>query len=332
MGPKNSTKIKHHGKQILVEETQSRLGVFPPPSSSVPHTAYKTRKGHMFRASAETFFTSSIAKKYRGKVQLIFTSPPFPLNRKKKYGNLQGQEYVKWLATFAPYFREILKPEGSIVLEMGNAWEPGKPVMSTLALEALLGFLAKGKFHLCQQFICHNPARLPTPAQWVNVERIRVKDAYTHLWWMSPSDRPKADNRRVLKNYSPAMLKLLGNRKYNSGRRPSEHAIGATSFLRRNNGAIPSNVLTLANTSSTDDYLRYCKTHDLQPHPARQPIRLPEFFVRFLTRPSQLVMDPFAGSNTTGAAAERLKRRWISMEPCEDYVSGSVGRFTQVTE
>lgn len=286
----------------------------------------------MIGGSAEAVLTSPFARKYLRKVQLIFTSPPFPLNRKKKYGNLQGEAYVEWLSSFAPIFRKFLKHDGSIVMEMGNAWEPGQPVMSTLALRALLAFLDKGQFNLCQQFICYNPARLPSPAQWVNVERIRVKDSYTHVWWMAPSDRPKADNRSVLKEYSSSMLKLLGSKKYNAGKRPSEHHIGKCSFLQNNKGAIPSNVLTLANTSANDDYLNFCRKQGFQPHPSRMPVGLPEFFIKFLTAPRDLVLDPFAGSNTTGVTAERLKRRWISIEPREDYIAGSRGRFLSTTE
>jgi site-specific DNA-methyltransferase (cytosine-N4-specific) len=284
----------------------------------------------MIRGTAEDVLTSREAKKYQGKVQLIFTSPPFPLNRKKRYGNLQGQDYVKWLASFATIFRRLLKRNGSIVIELGNAWERGRPTMSTLPLEALLAFRNEGTFHLCQQFVCHNPARLPSPAQWVNVERIRVKDAYTQVWWMSPAERPKADNRRVLKEYSQAMLKLLSSKRYNAGRRPSEHNIGARSFLTNNKGAIPPNVLILTNTMANDEYQQYCRRNRFAIHPARMPPGLAEFFINFLTKPGDLVLDPFAGSNTTGAVAERLKRRWVSIEPQCDYIRGSRGRFKAV--
>jgi hypothetical protein len=266
-------------------------------------------------------------KRYLGKVQLIFTSPPFPLNRKKRYGNEVGDEYVQWLADFASLFRDYLKDDGSIVMEVGNAWEPGSPVMSTLALESLLEFMKKGGLRLCQQFICYNPARLPSPAQWVNIERIRVKDAYTHVWWMSPTENPKADNRRVLKAYSESMKRLLKTQKYNAGNRPSQHKIGAKSFLTNHNGAIPPNVLTLSNTKSSDSYSKYCRERGLDFHPARMPIDLPDFFIRFLTEARDIVLDPFAGSNTTGAAAENLKRRWIAIEPNASYLAGSKGRF-----
>jgi DNA modification methylase len=295
--------------------------------SQKPTVRYRTGKGVMYKSRIESFIDSKHFPQYEGKVHLILTSPPFPLNRKKKYGNLQGQDYVNWLSELAKPLRKLLHPKGSIVLEMGNAWEPGQPVMSTLALEALLAFLKDGDLKLCQQFICHNPARLPSPAQWVNVERIRLKDSYTHVWWMSPTGRPKADNTQVLKPYSAAMLKLLESKKYNSGKRPSEHRIGKTSFLTRNAGAIPSNVLSFSNTGNHDVYQRYCRDEGIQVHPARMPLGLAEFFIRFLTKKGDLVLDPFAGSNTTGAAAAKLLRRWAAIEADENYIQGSRGRF-----
>jgi DNA modification methylase len=288
---------------------------------------YSTKFGTLIHGTFEDALNSDFSEKWRGKVDLVFTSPPFPLNRKKKYGNYQGRAYIDWLANFAPIVRSLLKPRGSIVMEVGNAWEPGRPIMSTLWLRALLEFLDAGNFRLCQQFIYNNPARLPGPAQWVTVERIRVKDSYSNLWWMSTTDRPKATNRRILQTYSKSMLKLLKTHKYNSGIRPSEHRVGEKSFFRKHIGAIPSNVITLANTEASSAYLNYCRSRNLRLHPARMPIGLAEFFIKFLTKPGDLVLDPFAGSNTTGAAAEALGRKWISVESDEVYVKGSLGRF-----
>lgn len=301
-----------------------RWGVEPP---TMPHLAYGTKRGRVFHAKIERFLDSNKAKTMRGKVKLVFTSPPYPLNRKKKYGNLTGSEYVTWISNLAPRLRNLLTKDGSIVIEIGNSWEPGKPTMSTLAIEALLKFKEIGGLQLCQQFICYNPARLPSPAQWVNVERCRVKDSFTQVWWFSRTARPDASNKRVLKPYSPSMLDLLKRRKYNAGKRPSEHDIGAESFFKNNGGAIPSNVLTFANTSAGDAYLRHCARIGVQPHPARMPIGLAEFFIKFLTSPRNLVLDPFGGSNVTGAAAERLKRRWITIEANGHYIQGSLGRF-----
>ena len=135
-----------------------------------------------------------------GKVQLILTSPPFPLNNKKKYGNLNGDEYLAWFSSLAELFSKVLKPNGSIVIEMGNSWEKDRPVQSLLHLNSLMSFVnnEKAGLRLCQEFICYNPARLPSPAQWVTINRIRAIDSFTHIWWMSNSDYPKADNRRIL--------------------------------------------------------------------------------------------------------------------------------------
>lgn len=292
--------------------------------------AYQTDLGAMYLGDAKNWLESGIADEYRGKVQLIFTSPPFPLNHKKKYGNLNGEDYIDWLSSFASIFSELVSDDGSIVIELGNSWVPGRPVMSSLTLRSLLALLDKGKLHLCQQFVCYNPARLPSPAQWVNVERIRVKDAFTHIWWMSPNERPKADNRQVTKKYSKSMKQLLSSQKYNAGKRPSGHRIGETSFLQDNKGAIPPNVLVFPNTRSSDPYRQYCTKHELPMHPARMPFGLPEFFIKFLTDKGDIVLDPFAGSNTTGAASERLGRRWISTETNQDYIEGSRAWFPSV--
>lgn len=292
----------------------------------------------MYRSSVEDFLASGFADAVRGDVQLLFTSPPFPLNRAKRYGNRQGKEYLDWLGGLAQPLGDLLADDGSFVVEVGNAWEPGEPVMSTLTLEALLKLKEEGGFQLCQQFVVYNPARLPSPAQWVNVERIRVKDAYTNVWWMSRTARPKADNRRILSDYSLSMKKLLERQSYNDGDRPSEHKIGKSSFLTDHGGAIPPNVLnfenfenllTISNTVSTDAYRRYCKAHDLRIHPARMPPDLAEFFIRFLTDEADLVLDPFGGSNTSGATAEALGRRWLTVEPDADYIGGSRGRFDE---
>jgi site-specific DNA-methyltransferase (cytosine-N4-specific) len=300
---------------------------------------YETRLGSMYCGNSLAVLADKSVQKKFGKAQLIFTSPPFPLNAKKSYGNLQGEKYIAWLAKFAPLLTGLLKPRGSIVIEIGNAWEPERPVMSTVVLKALLRFLEAGGLSLCQEFVWYNPARLPSPVQWVNVERSRVKDAFTRIWWMSPSDRPKADNRRVLAEYSPSMKRLIRTQTYNAGTRPSEHNIGKKSFLTDNGGAIPPNVfdghlapgwstlLKGTNTRSADGYLEFCRKHDFKLHPARMPNEIVKFFVKFLTDKGDLVIDPFGGSNTTGAVAEELGRKWVSCEANWSFAATSVSRF-----
>jgi site-specific DNA-methyltransferase (cytosine-N4-specific) len=85
--------------------------------------------------------------------------------------------------------------------------------------------------------------------------------------------------------------------------------------------------LEVPNTCSRDDYFRHCRAAGLPIHPARFPPALPDFFIRFLTEPGQLVLDPFAGSNVTGQVAQHLERRWVAIEINGDYVAGSQFRF-----
>ena len=301
--------------------------------------AYTTPLGRLYVGKAEAALASTAVRRAKGRVQLVFTSPPFPLSREKAYGNLRGNPYTDWLAGFARPLAELLTPNGSIVLEVGNGWEPGRPTQSTAGLKALLAFQEAAGLHLCQEFICYNPARLPTPIEWVGIRRVRVKDAFTRVWWLSPNPDPKADNRRVLTEYSDSMRRLLRRGTYQGGRRPSEHKISKTAFLTNHGGAIPSNVLVppseddltavlpIPNTRSKDPYPKQCKARGLAVHPCRMPPALVRFFVEFLTDPGDLVLDPFAGSNTTGRVAEDLGREWLAIEASGDYAEASEVRF-----
>ena len=308
---------------------------------------YSTKLGQYFVGDAIELLCGKLGEDLKGNVQLIITSPPFPLNNKKRYGNLNGTEYKDWFVNLAEAFSEVLTDDGSIVIELGNAWEPERPVQSLLHLESLLEFVKhpRAGLRLCQQFICYNPARLPTPAQWVTVNRIRTVDSFTQIWWMAKQDYPKANNEKVLRPYSKSMKLLLERRKYNAGRRPSQHVVGRNSFFKDNGGSIPhnlvqlepideekdirlpNNVFSVANTKSNDFYLRTCRERGITPHPARMPLEIACLFIEFLTDPGDLVLDPFAGSNTTGFCAEKLLRRWISVDKCEEYGGQSVIRF-----
>lgn len=305
---------------------------------------YETKLGKMFQGSIEDALQSQTFLALKGKVNLIVTSPPFPLVRKKKYGNETGEAYLQWLEALACPLAELLTEDGSIVIEIGNAWEPGVPVMSTLPLEALLAFKRSAKLNLCQHVICHNPARLPSPAAWVNIKRSRLKDSFTHVWWLSKSSEPKADNRRVLNPYSKDMLRLLKSQKYNAGTRPSGHVISESGFLKDHGGAISPNVLSLNDQDGPESLLKFsgtmwdaqyrefCKQKGVPAHPARMQPSLSAFFIQFLTEQGDLVFDPFAGSNTTGSVAESLDRKWMGVELSMEYVVGSMGRFDSLID
>jgi site-specific DNA-methyltransferase (cytosine-N4-specific) len=295
--------------------------------SPTPQLAYKTDLGSAYQSSIEDFLESRFAKELKGKAQLVFTSPPFPLASPKSYGNHNGTTYIEWMIRIVESLKPLLKPTGSIVIEIGNAWDKGSPTMSTVPLETLIRIGSETGLHICQQFICNNPNRLPSPVVYVNKERIRVKDSFTHVWWYGKNERPYANNRSVLREYSPAMKRLLKTQTYNHGLRPSEHQIGETSFLKDNGGSIPSSVLEFGGSSVDKHYREWCIQNDLKQHPAKMAEALADFFIQFLTRKGDLILDPFGGSNTTGSAAEKSGRKWVSIEKNHSYLRGSIGRF-----
>lgn len=261
-------------------------------------------------------------------VDLVITSPPFALLREKEYGNRSQNTYVEWLHEFGVQVKRVLKPTGSFVLDLGGAYERGKPIRSLYQWRVLLDFCDNIGLRLAEEFYWHNPAKLPSPIEWVNKRKIRVKDSVNTVWWFSKSDWPKADVRKVLTPYSDRMKKLIQDpeRFYTPKDRPSGHDIG-TGFGIDNGGAIPPNLLQIPNTEATSSYLRRCKALGREGHPARFPAALPEFFIKFLTDPDDLVVDIFSGSNTTGKVCENLGRRWISMEERRDYAALSLIRF-----
>lgn len=308
----------------------------------------------------QSYYTTAYGQAYLGdslnilkelpsqSIDLICTSPPFALLRQKAYGNVAASEYIKWFLQFAHEFKRILKFKGSLVIDIGGTWTRGFPVRSLYHYELMLRLCQAEKdggcgFFLSQELYWYNPAKLPTPAEWVTVRRERVKDAVNTVWWLSPSEHPKANNRRVLKPYSESQKVLMKNG-YKPKMRPSEHDI-SDKFGKDNGGAIPPNifsdteceggigdpvpvnVIAASNTSSNDYYQTRCRKEGIKPHPARFPAALPEFVISLTTEEGDLVLDPFAGSNTTGAVAEKLKRHWLSFEIEENYLKGSKFRF-----
>ncbi len=260
-------------------------------------------------------------------MNLILTSPPFALKRKKEYGNEEEDKYCDWFMSFAPHLQRILTSNGSLVLDLGGAYKPGFPVRSVYQFELLVRLVKEAGFFLAQEFYHYNPARLPAPAEWVNVRRVRVKDSVNVVWWLSKSPNPKADNRQVLRPYSASMQSLLKNG-YKPKLRPSGHDI-SDKFSRNNGGAIPPNLLEIANTDSNGRYQQLCREHNIKAHPARFPPQFAEFFIKFLTDEGDLVFDPFGGSNTTGFVAEKQRRRWFISELSEEYLRGSKFRFLE---
>jgi DNA modification methylase len=296
------------------------------PEALLPYRVYHTTSGAQLCGDSRDLLSHLPTES----VDLIVTSPPFALLREKTYGNESQAEYVDWLLQFAAAARPALKETGSFVMDLGGAYQRGKPVRSLYQWRVLLRMCDDLGYRLAEEFYWHNPAKLPSPIEWVNKRKIRVKDSVNTVWWFSKGDWPKADVRQILAPYSDRMKKLIKDPDgfYKPKDRPSGHDI-SKGFGTDNGGAIPPNLLTYPNTDSNSHYLRTCNAMERESHPARYPSELPAFFVKFLTDPGDLVVDIFSGSNTTGRVAADLGRRWISMEERRDYASLSAVRFLE---
>jgi site-specific DNA-methyltransferase (cytosine-N4-specific) len=320
-----------------MEITQKQAGLFARdgdnPASLLPtrHPYYSTPLGAAYLADAVEILNLLPTDS----VNAVVTSPPYALHFKKEYGNVAKSTYVDWFLRFARQILRVLAPDGSFVLNIGGSYNEGEPTRSLYHFKLLIALVEEVGFHLAQECFWYNPAKMPMPAEWVTVRRIRVRDSVEYIWWLSKTPWPKADNRAVLKPYSKDMHRLNG-KGVNRTVRPSGHNIKPSFANIDAGGSIPSNVvewdgpsemLIFGNNAANDAYTLRCKEQGSKPHPARFPAALPQFFIQLLTTYGDIVLDPFAGSNTTGAVAEKLERRWIAVEMVEPYLEASKLRF-----
>jgi site-specific DNA-methyltransferase (cytosine-N4-specific) len=303
--------------------------------------------GPLLIPGREAYYTTPLGAAYLGDslellralpadgVNLVVTSPPYALHFKKSYGNVSKADYVEWFKPFAAEVFRVLRDDGSFVLNIGGSWNEGAPTRSLYQYKLLIALVEEIGFHLAQECYWYNPAKMPVPAEWVTVRRVRVKDSVEHVWWLSKTKHPKASNLNVLKPYSADMLRLNA-RGLKETTRPSGHVINASWDKMKAAGAIPGNVieeqlpddlLKFGNNSANDAYTMRCKEAGIQIHPARFPAALPAFFIKMLTDEGDVCLDIFAGSNTTGATAEKLERRWMAMELLPEYLDASKFRF-----
>ena len=261
-------------------------------------------------------------------VDLVVTSPPYALTTRKPYDNVHASVYVDWFRPFARQIHRVLSDTGSLALVIGGTWNAGEPTRSLYHFRVLIDLCDTVGFHLAQEFYWWSPSKMPGGAQWVTVQRKRVKDAVEPIWWLGKTRYAKANNRAVLWPYSESYKKRAATGKgINRQRTPSGHPLILRRRYRDNGGAIPPNLLAIAHTDSHSQYHQYCRAQHIEAHPARFPATLPEFFVRLCTDEGDTVLDPFAGSCVTGEVCERLRRRWICVETDEDYLRGARGRF-----
>lgn len=284
---------------------------------------YETPNGQMLWAEAET----AIGVLEEQSVQLLFTSPPYPLMKPRRYGNRNGDDYLEWLCRFFTDARRVLDPGGSLVINLMDMQSaPGMPTLSLYKEKLLLHLVEQAGYHLIQNFYWHSPCKMAT-GHWVTVRRERITPSVENLFWLSPTPRPRTYQKQVLQPYGPEMRRYLAKGGCRRAVRPSGQGSALVSHAVDHGGSIPKNLLTFTNSAGNTRYHRFCRERGLPIHPATMPEGVAEFCIKFLTAPRDLVFDPFGGSNVTGATAERLDRAWVTSEKALAYIRGSAGRL-----
>jgi DNA modification methylase len=286
-------------------------------------TIFETDRGVMLWANAE----DAISVIEKGSCQLVFSSPEYPLVKQKIYGNRSSAEWVDWMLRLCEGWRELLTPTGSIMLNVGPTWLPGKAQQSLHVERLLIKLEDELGLSLCQRLDWNSPNRLGA-LEWVGIRRIRVRSTVEPILWLSPDpNRAFASNRAVLTPYSKSMQRAIDNPHDGIKKRPSGYTFGPSSFVD-NGGAIPSSLITASNSDSGSAYRRAERAAGRTPHPATMPEAVSEFCVSLTTEKDDLVYEPFAGSATTPAVCERLERNWIASERSREFIRSAAIRFS----
>jgi site-specific DNA-methyltransferase (cytosine-N4-specific) len=259
-----------------------------------------------------------------GSVQLICTSPPYPLLSPKEYGNVPPDRWVGWLLELCEKWLGTLTPDGSLMLNIGSVFKEGVAAQQ-LHIERLLVKLEDELgVHLLQTLYWANPTKMPTPLNWVGIQRLRVTQSVEPLLWLSKNPMAYGNNRHCLRPYSPEGLRSI--EKPRLKKRPSGFSFGAGSF-RNQGGSIPPSLITATPTGKEEvRYRKAVRAAGRIPHPAILPAAVARFCIQLATNVGDTVYDPFSGSGTLVAESLKLGRKAIGSDRALEYLESSLIR------
>jgi len=236
-------------------------------------------------------------------IDLIVTSPPYADARRKHYDSIHPDDFQDWFRTFHEPFWNVLKPQGSLVINIKDKVVNGvrhRFVWHTIEMLSSLGWLC------IDDYMWHKPN--PMPGRWPT----RLRDGWEYCFHLAKCKKPYINQNAVRKPIGEWVKTRLANLSKNDLKR--QNSVNKSGFGRNisrwvgQKTVLPSNVVTIPLVGVNKG------------HPAAFPPELPVFFIRLLCPPDGLVVDPFAGSGMTGIAAMELGRDCILIDNNEDYV------------
>ena len=274
----------------------------------------------------------SVFSRIDSPITLILTSPPYPLNNPRKYGNVSEAQYVDWFCKVIEPVVKNMADGASLCLNISNdIFMPGSPERSMYCERLLLALHDRLGLRLMDRLIWENRSKPPGPIQYASKARTQLNVVYEPIYWLTNNPRAvKSDNRRVLLAHTERHLKLLsqGGEQRRVINSDGAYSISPGAYGNPTNGRIARNILNFGHRCGAQSaYKKAAKAKGLAVHGAPMPLKLAQFLIEFLTQPGDLVVDPFAGSQTTADAAQRLGRRWLTAEIMAEYVLGGASRF-----
>lgn len=247
---------------------------------------------------------------FEGQADLIVTSPPYADARHKHYDSVHPDVFADWFLTFHESFWKVLKPNGSLVLNIKDKVVNG--VRHRFVWRTIEALADRGWFAI-DDYIWHKTN--PMPGYWPT----RLRDGWEYCFHLAKSKRPYFNPdavRQPIGNWVETRLRNLGEN--DLSRHNSVNASGFGRDISRWVGkqtVLPTNVLSLAVVGKNKG------------HPAVFPVDLPLFFIKLLCPEDGMVVDPFAGSGTTGLAALSLGRRSLLVDNNPQYYQEAVNRL-----
>ncbi len=319
--------IEHAGKRGVWRLSENAGKDLHRAATGIKLVAFSTELGIAIWGNHQDVF-----RQINEPIALCISSPPYPLRKARAYGGPDERQYVDFICeALAPIVRNLV-PGGSVVLNLsGDVFEPKKPSRSLYLERVVLALNDRLGLALMDRIPWVNYSKPPAPTYWACVNRVQLTTAYEPLYWFTNDpDRVRSDNRRVLEAHTARHQRLMASggegrlATYGDG----AYHIRPDAFGRVTTGRIPRNVIERGHAcGDTMAYRRHAKAMGLPTHGAMQPTTIPDFFIRLLTQPDELVVDPFGGTVKTGLAAERLGRRWLVTEWMLEYLRGAAEMF-----
>jgi DNA modification methylase len=312
----------------LTEQGKSKLGVLHQISSDYKMIAFSTKLGLAIWADSTTLYSNLDIP-----ITLCLSSPPYPLNATKAYGNVTQKEYVDWICKAIEPIIKNLRDGGSIVLNLGNdVFIQKSPARSTYRERMIIAFEDNLGLYKMDEIPWINKSKPPGPTYWASITRQQLNCAWEPIYWFTNNPiKCLSNNNRVLQPHSEQHLKYLQNKHLiNEYRINSDgaHIVRNTSYNNITKGKIPKNIFERGHKcKDQDEYKKYCKEINIPYHGASFPLDLAKFFISFLSDEEDLIVDPFGGSLTVAKGAEELNRRWLSSDNIWQYLRGAFGRF-----